>query len=187
VSSTVIHNVRRDMFVSSSGPRQRPATGSAAEICRSMSSCSWCSTCRKRSAVRDLVVILRLHRLAPRLEVDRLARQFVGDVVGELVEALRVFGDERDALVAQLRQLGVVLAVNGPERLVFRLGELHHLGEDHHLLHADVAAQQLGIGAEVEHLRLLLLLWLRARLREHEQRGEKMSGHGGVPYFCFGG
>ena len=75
------------MITSRFPPAARP--GARAAICRSISSCSWCSTWRKRSAVRgdkrrlDPLVALRLHRLPPRLEVERLRGEPIGGRVGE--------------------------------------------------------------------------------------------------------
>ena len=82
--------------------------------------------------------------------------QAIGHFVGHVCVVLRIVGDERDPLVPELGHLEVVFAVDRPERLVLFVGESHHLGDDRHLLRADVRTQQLRVCAEIQRLRLLL-------------------------------
>src|SRR5262249_26382530 len=124
------------------------------------------------------VVVLRLDRLAAGFPIGGAPCERFGRVVGQGVVVAGVLGDERDALVAQLRELAVVLAVDRPERGVLFFREFHHFGEDRDLLGADVAAQQLRVRREVQRLGLRSCRGrrLRGRLRRLGLRGFGLRG-----------
>ena len=106
----------------------------------------------------------------------------VGDVVGEIGIVARVFGDDGDALIAELRHFDVVFAIDRPERLVFGVGETDNLGQDGHLLRANITAQQFGIGAQVQLARSLRRrrgLW-SLRVHRDPAREEQDGGDGDV-------
>ena len=97
----------------------------------------------------DPVVVGCLQRIPARFEIKCAPRQPIGDLVGQGGVVLGIIRDERDAIVVDLRELRLELAVDGPEFRVFCLGELHHFGNDRDFLRAYIRAQQLGVGAQV--------------------------------------
>src|SRR6266480_515075 len=69
----------------------------------------------RRERHLDAFVVLQLERVATTFEIERATREAIGNRIGHPVVAPGVMGDEHHDLVVDLRELDVVLAIDGPE------------------------------------------------------------------------